>query len=308
MTKKSIVSIWFSIYRCIGICLYRLEKIELVIASSVFFTVDQFDHLRIVANLSNSLYQHAKDPNAFSLLNIMLFPQSPHASAQDSSESSPILFLLFMALVIQILWATQGPVDLYDGGVVDTDSYMRLNRVLHLMESGNWFDSTYPRSNAPYGEVQHWTRAMDAMLIIGASVGSLVLPFSTALHWWSVIISPLFQLAALLGLMWLVGPVFSRDRMLILGGTFTLQPGVIAYYLAGRVDHHGILLFCLIMLLGYAFHMSISRLNWKTCVAAGVVAAVGVWLSIEFLIGVLVSLAFLSVLLGSLRRGLGISG
>ena len=204
------------------------------------------------------------------------------------------MFLLFMALVIQILWATQGPVDLYDGGVVDTDSYMRLNRVLHLMESGDWFDSTYPRSNAPYGEVQHWTRAMDAMLIVGASLGSLVLSFSTALHWWGVMMSPLFQLATLLGLMWLVRPIFDRERMLILGGTFTLQPGVVSYYLAGRVDHHGILLFCLIMLLGYAFYMSISSVNRKTCVAAGIVAAVGVWLSIEFLIGVLVSLAFLS--------------
>ncbi|MCA9470583.1 MAG: hypothetical protein MRJ96_10015 [Nitrospirales bacterium] len=204
------------------------------------------------------------------------------------------MFLLFMAFVIQILWATQGPVDLYDGGVVDTDSYMRLNRVLHLVESGDWFDSTYPRSNAPYGEVQHWTRAMDTMLILGGSLGSLVLPFPTALHWWSVMISPLFQLAALLGLMWLVRPVFSRDRRLILGGTFILQPGVISYYLAGRVDHHGILLCCLILLLGFAFHMSISRLNWKTCVAVGIVSAVGVWLSIEFLIGVLVSFAFLA--------------
>ena len=224
----------------------------------------------------------------------MFVHQAQNSTTSDDPEGSPVLFLLFMVLAIQVLWAIYGPVKLQEGGIVDTDSYMRLNRVLHLVESGDWFNSTYPRSNAPYGEVQHWTRPMDAILILGASLATSFVSFSTALHWWSVLISPLFQIATLLSLIWLAKPFFDRDRLTILGGIFVLQPGVIAYYLAGRVDHHGILLFCFILLLGCTVRMSLLPFNWKVCVAAGVSAGCGIWVSVELMIGLFVSLAFLS--------------
>jgi len=199
-----------------------------------------------------------------------------------------------MALVIQILWATQGPIVLQEGDLIDTDSFMRLNRVLYLVESGNWFDSTYPRSNAPYGEVPHWTRAVDSLLIVGAIVVSPFMSFSAALHWWGVLMSPLFQVITLIGLMWLGRSILNREQLLIVGGIFILQPGVIGYYLVGRVDHHGILLCCLILLLGCTVRMSQIPCERKTCIAAGVIAAIGVWVSIEFMIGVFVSMTFLA--------------
>lgn len=224
-----------------------------------------------------------------------MFPSQHHSFTQsDNNEKSPILFLLFMLVVIQVLWATHGPVDLMEGGIVDTDSYMRLNRVLHLVESGDWFDSTFPRSNAPYGEEQHWTRPMDALLILGAALATPFISFPTALHWWGVMISPLFQVVTLLSLIWLAKPVFERDRLLILGGIFLLQPGVIAYYLAGRVDHHGIILFCFILLLACTLRIAISSFDWRVCVAAGVSAGFGIWVSVELMIGLFVSLTFLS--------------
>ena len=224
----------------------------------------------------------------------MFFNLHRKFTPSDDSEGNPVFFLLFMVLAIQVLWAIYGPVKLQEGGIVDTDSYMRLNRVLHLVESGDWFDSTYPRSNAPYGEVQHWTRPMDAILILGASLATPFVSFSTALHWWGILVSPLFQIATLLSLVWLAKPFFDRDRLTILGGIFVLQPGVIAYYLAGRVDHHSILLFCFILLLGCTVRMSMLTFNWKVCVAAGLSAGFGIWVSVELMIGLFVSLAFLS--------------
>jgi len=223
----------------------------------------------------------------------MFSSQQPHFLAPGPSKKSPIFFLLFMALVIQLLWATQGPIALSEGGLIDTDSYMRMNRVLYLVESGNWFDSSYPRSNAPYGEVPHWTRAVDCLLIVGAIVVSPFLPFSTALHWWGVLISPVFQVITLVGLMWLGRSFLNRDQLLIVGGIFILQPGVIGYYLVGRVDHHGILLCCLILLLGCTIRMSQMSCERKTCIAAGIIATIGVWVSLEFMIGLFVSMAFL---------------
>ena len=224
----------------------------------------------------------------------MLVSQHRNFTESDQSEKSPVLFLLFMLVAIQVVWVTHGPVNFLEGEVVDTDGYMRLNRVLHLAESGDWFNSTYPRSNAPFGEVQHWTRPMDLILVSGAALAAPFLSFPIALHWWGMLISPLFQVFALLSLIWLAKPLFERDRLLILGGIFVLQPGVIAYYLAGRVDHHGILLLCFIALLGCTFRMWSFAFDWKVCMWAGISAGLGIWVSIEFMVGLFVSLAFLS--------------
>ena len=48
-----------------------------------------------------------------------------------------------------------------EGGLAGPDSYMRLLRVTQLYESAAWFDLSIPRSNAPYGELLHWTRPAD---------------------------------------------------------------------------------------------------------------------------------------------------
>ena len=77
-----------------------------------------------------------------------------------------------------------------DGALADPDAYMRLNRVLHLHDGGSWFDSREPRINPPEGHVQHWTRALDALLLAGAWLLEPLLGFERALHLWGVLISP----------------------------------------------------------------------------------------------------------------------
>ncbi len=52
-----------------------------------------------------------------------------------------------------------------DGGLLDSDSYMRLVRVDLLYQTGAWYDGNIPRSNAPYGDILHWTRLFDAVLL-----------------------------------------------------------------------------------------------------------------------------------------------
>ena len=135
---------------------------------------------------------------------------------------------------------------------------------------------------------------MDALLMAGAGLVTPFVSFSTALHWWAVMISPLFHVVALFSLIWLAKPIFNRDQLLVLGGIFVLQPGIIGYYLAGRVDHHGILLFCMLFLLGCVLRMVILPYDRKICLAAGVSAGIGIWVSVELMVGLFVSLAFLS--------------
>jgi len=207
----------------------------------------------------------------------------------------PVLpFLLLMLALFQALWLVYGNVPVLEGAIVDTDGYMRLNRVLHLVESGDWFQTTYPRSNAPYGEGQHWTRPMDVLLIAGALPATIFVPFPTALHGWAVLFGPFTGIFALLALMWVARPIFDREHLLILGGLFLLQPGIMEQFFAGRVDHHGILLICAMLLVGCVYRMAFSSKQLKMSVVAGLIAGMGMWVSVETIIALLISLAFLS--------------
>ena len=53
-----------------------------------------------------------------------------------------------------------------DGRLVGPDAYMRVLRVLELAQGGSWYDPVLECSNAPFGEVLHWTRSLDVILLL----------------------------------------------------------------------------------------------------------------------------------------------
>ncbi|GJL55728.1 MAG: hypothetical protein NPIRA02_28600 [Nitrospirales bacterium] len=212
------------------------------------------------------------------------------------THPSVTYFLIFLLLTIQLLWFLNSPLLLTDGGIVGSDSYMHLNRVVHLVESGEWFHAVYPRSNAPYGELLHWTRLMDILLLSGAGLLTVFVPFSTALHWWGVSFGPVVHICAVLSLIWMMRPVFDREHQLLAGGLFLLQPALFQSFLAGRPDHHGVLVVCFIVLLGITYRICATSLSRKWCVAAGWMMAIAMWASVE-------SLTMLWVCLSSLAMG-----
>ncbi len=221
-------------------------------------------------------------------------PQRPsHESVQDHHSATH--FIIFLLIIIQLLWFVKGPIPLIEGAIVGPDGYMHLNRVIHLVESGEWFSAIYPRSNAPYGEVQHWTRLMDLILLTGAGLTALFLPFATGLHWWGVFLNPVLHILAVLSLVWMVRPIFDRDQQLLMGGVFLFQPALTQSFLAGRPDHHSFLMLCCILLLGLTYRILLDRSSDRWCVAAGAVAAIAMWTSIESFIALAVCLSVLAV-------------
>ena len=92
------------------------------------------------------------------------------ARHDDGPGSLARLALIPLACLLlgQILLVATGTIAVLDGTLLDTDAYMRLNRVVNLHEGGAWYDPTYPRINPPEGHVQHWTRPLDALLFAGA--------------------------------------------------------------------------------------------------------------------------------------------
>ena len=148
------------------------------------------------------------------------------------------VFALALILLIHLFFLVIGHAAVLDGYLPGQDSYMRLVRVEHLHESGDWFDGTIPRSNWPYGEVQNWTRPFDVLMLSGALLLEPLLGFRQALYWWGSATAPLLHLATALALAWMVAPRFDRSRQFLVILVFLLQIPVWRHGIFGRTDHH----------------------------------------------------------------------
>jgi hypothetical protein len=194
----------------------------------------------------------------------------------------------------QALLALSGTLPVLDGGLGDTDAYMRLSRVLQLHDSGSWFDSRFPRINPPEGHVQHWTRPLDALLLAGAWLLQPFLGFERALHLWGVLISPVFLALTVAALAWASAPVLDRDARLFACIALLLQPTLVAYASLGRPDHHSLLFLLFVLLLGLTFRLLAGPARGREAAAAGLVAALAIWVSPEALVFIAPSLAALA--------------
>src|SRR5688572_22567350 len=102
----------------------------------------------------------------------MLHPSRAPCQAVAPERADALGWLLLLPLgcllLGQALLALQGLLPVLSGGLADPDGYMRLARVLELADGGAWFDPRYPRIDPPDGHGQHWTRALDVLLLAGA--------------------------------------------------------------------------------------------------------------------------------------------
>ncbi len=94
--------------------------------------------------------------------------RSPAAhAAHDGAHGFAVHALLFVAISTATLFLLAGLYGVSFAGrdLIDADGYMRVLRVQRLLETGRWLDGLMPRSNYPFGEVLHWTRPMDLLLL-----------------------------------------------------------------------------------------------------------------------------------------------
>ena len=191
-----------------------------------------------------------------------------------------VLLAIIITLAVQtiFLFVFQNPV--LDGHLNGPDSYMRLRRVLHLYEAGNWYDAFDLRTNAPYGELIHWTRLLDAILFAGAWLGSAVTEFPRALFVWGIFIGPALLLALVPIWSWGTRPVLGSGGFVI---TFALLPllGLLnATFRPGNPDHHGLLAFFFLTLIAIFVRLASGQAQTRAALAAGLVAGTAIWVGI----------------------------
>ncbi len=183
-----------------------------------------------------------------------------------------------------------------DGGLIDTDAYVRLIRVSELFHGADWFDQPFLRANAPFGHTLHWTRPFDVLLLLAAGLLTPFFDFDRALHWAGVAIGPIVHLAIVASLVWGLAPVLDRQRRVLAAAIFVFQPVAFLYSLPGHADHHGLILLFFTLLLGFAIRiMAQKNCSRRTCLLAGAAAGFGLWVSIEFLVALFLVLGALVV-------------
>ena len=181
--------------------------------------------------------------------------------------------------------------------LVDTDAFMWLNRVNHLVGDGGWFDKVYPRINPPQGHVQHWTRPTDLLLLAGARPLGALIGFDRALYLWSVVLPPVLHLVTywvlLAALLELVrAGILSRDKLPLASLLILAQVPLYMPFLAGRPDHHALLAvaFAVHILIWLRILLGNARSHFPG-VALGLISSFAVWLNPESLIYLATSMA-----------------
>lgn len=193
--------------------------------------------------------------------------------------------ILGLGLLAAILVHTQivATIDtLTAGRLFDPDAYMRLQRVLELQMHGQWFDGTTLRTNAPFGELIHWTRPFDMILLAGAWLGSTVTDFRTALEIWGRIVGPVLLL--LLVVVWRFGTRgLLSDRGFIISMVLVpLLPLFDLTFAFNRPDHHGLLSLLFVASLVLMFRIVVTdNRNIRPALAVGILSGIAIWVSVE---------------------------
>jgi hypothetical protein len=215
--------------------------------------------------------------------------------SESNEDKKELIRFTFFCIFLCIIWCVFYVVRLAPE-LADPDCYLRLNRVLNLYEGGGWYQTTFFRSNAPYGESLHWTRPFDILLLAGALPATVFVDFRMALFWWGVIISPVLLVAMLMAMLWAARPLLSRQGPFLLGILLFFQTAVMAYCQPGRCDQHSLLILLFVVLFGFGLRLVSGPVNRWLCCAAGVVGGLSMWAGLELILVVFVIAAILGLL------------
>jgi hypothetical protein len=174
----------------------------------------------------------------------------PTVQAMSRAEILSVVAFCLAATLFYGIVVWFGPVG--RGEYQFPDAYMHLVRAAELWDGGGWYNHEIARGNAPYGEILHWTRPFDLILLAPAALLRPFLEARDALFWAGALLAPFLTVVTCLAAAWAIGPLVGAARLWVLPILF-LQWPVLGYGFPGRADHHIVILLLLVLVLGLLF-------------------------------------------------------
>ncbi|MFP9135767.1 hypothetical protein ACLI1C_01155 [Devosia sp. XGJD_8] len=166
------------------------------------------------------------------------------------------------------------------------DDAMRLVQAMDLLNGQSWFDTTQYRDNAPFGAPMHWSRLVDAPLVL---LIALLTPFAhEAAPYWAAFVWPLLVLLATVALLAelterLAGPAARLPAL----GLLAMAIAIYTEFMPGRVDHHNVQI---ALTLALILASLLGRCSTLWALAAGIIAATALAIGTEVLPSVVAAL------------------
>lgn len=160
---------------------------------------------------------------------------------------------------------------------VTGDDAMRLVGAIDLFNGQSWFDTTQYRDNTPFGAPMHWSRLVDAPLVL--LMGLFAPVAQEAAPYWAAFIWPLLVLLAVVALVAdLTERVAGPEARLPALALLALSIAIYTEFIPGRVDHHNVQAALTLAMITSSLRGRDS-IGWA--IAAGTIAATGLAIGTE---------------------------
>jgi hypothetical protein len=163
--------------------------------------------------------------------------------------------------------------------LADNDDVLRLIQVHDWLAGQGWFDLVQYRLDPPAGGSIHWSRLAD----LGIAVPMVLARFFTTADWADRIAIIVYPGVILLTVMWIMARTARRllGEKAVLPALFvTLTAGsMLMQMLPGRIDHHGLQILFMVVLLSQLLHPQ----KWRSGLVAGLMMALSLGVGLETL-------------------------
>ena len=216
------------------------------------------------------------------------------ANAQGAAPSRGVAWLLialFAAFAVgeHIFFAFKNGAVLREHGLVDTDSYMRVLRILDLYNGAGWYNTITEKLGAPEGLSLHWTRPVDVLILLPALVAHVVgVPIDRAVYWVGASFSSICHILACFAAAWAARALWPSPGHRFAALILLTNAAAFGYGTFGRADHHALLLLLTALMLGAMLRSAragaTDREQRRWAIWGGLYAGLGVWVSPEMMV------------------------
>ncbi len=179
--------------------------------------------------------------------------------------------------------------------VIEQDAYMHMALARDQLLNKHWWAEGSSRVNAPYGgDTHYWTKVVHGLLISGAAILQQYMSVNQAMFAWSFVVPMVFQIIAVLGMFWALMPMRpSIYQAIFIGSAFLVNPTLAYFYAPLRVDYDFLIITLHIIFWGIFFRMlnQQPKQQSKLIIMLALVACLGMWTAIVFVLDLFISLA-----------------